>query len=96
MVDLGRAGYRARLDEVMTEVSDTQRERARSAISAAHRVGDEIGGSSGAQFSAAADRAFTYGMRWSSLTLVVIVGLVAALNRVSARARTTVVATIPS
>ena len=89
-------GYRARLDDVVTELSETQREQARSAISAAHRVGDEIGGPSGAQFSAAADRAFTFGMRWSSLTLVVLVGLVAALNRVSARSHTTVVATIPS
>jgi EmrB/QacA subfamily drug resistance transporter len=87
-------GYRARLDGVVSGLSDTQREQARSAISAAHRVGDEIGGASGQQFSAAADRAFTYGMRWSSITLVVLVSLAATLNRLTTRARVTAVATI--
>ena len=87
-------GYRARLDGVVSGLSDTQREQARSAISAAHRVGDEIGGASGAQFSAAADRAFTYGMRWSSITLVVLLTLAATLNRRTTRARATAVATI--
>jgi DHA2 family multidrug resistance protein-like MFS transporter len=87
-------GYRARLDSALTGASDTQREQARSAISAGHRVGDEIGGTSGALFSAAADRAFTYGMRWSSITLVVLVGLAALLNRLTTRTRVGAVATI--
>jgi EmrB/QacA subfamily drug resistance transporter len=87
-------GYRARLDSAVSGLSDAQREQARSAISAAHRVGDEIGGTSGAQFSAAADRAFTYGMRWSTITLVVLMTLAATLNRRTTRRRATAVATI--
>ena len=87
-------GYRARLEGVASGLSESQREQARSAISAAHRVGDEIGGTGGAQFSSAADRAFTYGMRWSSITLVVLVSLAAMLNRVTTRTRASAVATI--
>ena len=87
-------GYRARLDIDAAGLSDAQREQARSAISAAHRVGDEIGGVSGAQISTAADQAFAYGMRWSSITLVVIVGLAAVLNSRTTRTKVSVVATI--
>ena len=85
--------YRARLDAAASGLTAAQRDQARSAVSAAHRVGTDIGGTAGAQFSAAADRAFTYGMRWSSVTLVVLMTVIAALNR-SARTRERSVSTI--
>jgi hypothetical protein len=87
-------GFRAHLDLNGSGLSDAQREQARSAISAAHRVGDEIGDVSGAQLSAAANEAFAYGMRWSSITLVVIVGLAAVLNSRTTRTRVDPVSTI--
>jgi len=94
MVTIQALGYRAHLDIDAAGLSDAQREQARSAISAAHRVGGEIGGVSGTQVSAAADRAFAYGMRWSSITLVVIVGLAAVLNSRATRTKVSAVTTI--